>query len=131
MSRQSIKIGPFTLGAGGENQALESARAIRLGPEGLLSIHCVVDGGSEGQAPTDAPLGSWRLYCAGDERAPYARIRSAESGPESLASIAPKGNVLVSEYAIFEGAPGVAAKVLYVRTSGGATARATLYVTVS
>ena len=128
MARRSIKIGPFTLGA---SQSLADVKPIPLEPNGRLSLHCIIDGGSAGQVPTDAPQGSWRLYFSGDDSAPFApAIAAASTGEASLASIAPNGNALVNAYASFEGVPLARAKIVYERTSGGAASRATLYVTV-
>lgn len=131
MAKRSMKIGPFTLGAGGLYQSLSDPIAFAIEDRGSLSIHCVIDGGSDAAPPVDTPVGAWRLYFAGDERAPYIRSTAAENGKLSLADIAPNGNTYVNALANFTNIPLARAKLVYARTSGGTTARATLYITVS
>lgn len=131
MARRSIKVGPFALGAGGPHQSLAEAIAFVVEERGSLSIHCVIDGGSDGVAPVDKPVGTWRLYFAGDERAPYIRCVAAENGKLSLADIAPNDNAYVNAFANFTNIPLARAKLHYQRSSGGTAARATLYITVS
>ena len=126
-----MKFGPFTLGAGGLYQSLGAAIAFSVEERGQLSVHCVIDGGSSGVAPSDSPVGAWQLYLAGDEAAPYIRCKAAEHGRLSLADIAPSGNALVNAFANFAHVPLARCKLIYQRTSGGTTARATLYVTVN
>ncbi len=131
MARRSIKIGPFTLGAGGQYQSLADPIAFSVEDRASLSIHAVIDGGSDAAPPTDSPVGAWQLYLAGDERAPYIRAIAAETGKLSLADIAPNGNVYVNAFANFTNIPLARCKLIYARSSGGTTARATLYITVS
>lgn len=131
MARRSIRIGPFTLGAGGKYQSLNDPIAFAVEDNGSLSVHCVIDGGTDGAPPVDSPVGAWQLYFAGDERAPYIRCTAAESGKLSLADIAPNGNTYVNAFANFTNIPLARCKLVYSRTSGGTSARATLYITVS
>lgn len=131
MGRKTTRIGPFTLGAGGRYQTLADAPTIDLGDEGLLSIQCIIDGGAEGQAPTDSPAGAFQLWCAGDESAPFSRVSAADSGPMNMTALSPQANTYVNAFANFEAVPGTRCKIVYARTGGGTTARATLYVTRS
>jgi hypothetical protein len=123
MGRRNYTITPFLLGA---TQTVDAAYAIPIGEDGDLAIQCLIDNGTDGVAPTDTPAGSWQLWCSSDGQT-YSRVSGADT---ELAKIAPAGNALVSAYAILEGVPGSSAKLVYVRTGGGATTRARLRVTV-
>lgn len=126
-----MKFGPFILGSGGLYQSLSDPMSFSVEDRGQLSIHCVIDGGTPASPPVDTPVGAWQLYFAGDESAPYIRCKAAEAGRLSLADIAPNGNIYVNAFANFTNVPLARCKLIYARASGGATARATLYLTVS
>lgn len=122
-SRRNTKF-TLTLGA---SSVLEQVKATSLGSDGRLDIQVVVDNGA-GIAPTDTPAGTWQLWCSSDPDGQiWSRVTSAET---ELAKVAPVGNTLVSAYAVLEDVPGTQFRLLYVRTGGGATARARVCVTV-
>jgi hypothetical protein len=87
-----------------------------LGAGGHFSAHVRVDNGS-GQAPTDNPVGTWKLYCScGGQR--FEEFTGQDIVDE-LAKIALTGNVLVSGWVVFNGLPGTEAKLVLTQLSGG------------
>ncbi len=120
--RRILQLAEINLGA---TQALADVQAIKLKKPGELSIRVKIDNGTDGQAPTDTPVGAWWLYCgdssAGDD---FTRYTSDDVDAE-LAKIAPNGNVLVDAWANFTSLPGIEAKLIFVFTGpGGASSRA-------
>jgi len=120
--RSSIRIGPFHLGSGGPNQALASAESFSIPSSGQLTVQCVVYDSTGGKtaAPTDAPAGTFQLWISGDDKEPFTRVTEAD-GAEGLGRFSLTGNnVLLNALVNFENVPGVRAKLLFVRTAGGA-----------
>lgn len=116
------------------NMTLANCPVIELGADKRLSIECLIDNGTDGQAPTDNPQGSFQLYFSADKNTPLSFVRNliaetATPGQGYLVDIAPNGNALVKAVANFTDCPCRYAIVLPVRT-GGTTARARLFVTV-
>lgn len=130
--RGVIVVDPFSLGSGDQYQTLETALAFTMGPCGRMSIQVAVDGGSDGVAPTDAPVGAFRLFASvGDMGAPWVRIVAAEGGDNSLADLSPRGNVAVDGIANFEGLPLGYGRLIYTYGSGGGgDSRARLWIRV-
>lgn len=131
MPTTTKRIGPFSLASGAAYQTLQDALVIDVSNGPFLSIQAVIEGASSGAPPVDTPVGSWRLHALGDEQAPPIRLTSFENGPQSLLSIAPNGNNVVNGYAVFPMFPTIRGKLQYVYGSGGATARATLWITTA
>ena len=122
-SRRNTKFSDLLLGA---TQLLEQSKSTSLGSDGRLDIQVVIDNGA-GAAPTDSPAGAFQLWCSSDpDGVLWSRVTQADA---ELAKIAPSGNTLVSAYAVLEDVPGTSFKLIYVRSSGGAAARARVRVT--
>jgi len=128
--RNSKTIGPFLLGAGGPNQSVAAAASFEIPADGKLWVQALIDGGAVATPPSDAPAGTWQLWLSSvDVTANFARFPLAETGDFSLAGLAPTGNnALLSAMASFVDVPAGFGRLIYVRTSGGAASRATLYV---
>ena len=92
---------------------------------GELNVQCLIDNGA-GLAPTDTPVGVWQLWT--DYGGGVFTRQTSTAIDAELAKIAPNGNNLVNAAATFPPVPGTNAVLVYVRTSGGATARAILNV---
>jgi hypothetical protein len=100
---------------------------VELKYQGFLSVQCIIDNGSGG-APTDTPLGTWRLYSSVDG-VTFTELTSVAVTTE-LALIAPNGNNVVGAWAVFTHVPGRYVKIAYSRTSGGGgDTSATLHLT--
>jgi hypothetical protein len=122
-SRRNTKFPDITLGA---SQDISTVKSTSLGSDGRLDVQVVIDNGA-GVAPTDTPAGAWQLWSSSDpDGVLWSRVTSADT---ELAKIAPSGNTLVSAYAVLEDVPGTSFKLVYARTSGGATSRARVRVT--
>jgi hypothetical protein len=121
MPRRPKKYADFTLGA---SQAESAVQAVALAEDGRLDIQVVIDNGA-GAAPTDTPVGTWKLFSSADGST-YSHVLDAD---ETLAKIAPSGNVLVSRWVMLEDVPGTSCKLVYTRTSGGAASRARVTLT--
>lgn len=105
--------------ASGYGQTLATAESITVPESGLVSVVCSVDNGTEDQAPTDNPNGALKMYACGavTDTAEFVPVTKADA---DLLVISPKGdNVNVKGIASFECTPGVAIKIVYVRSSGG------------
>ncbi len=131
MNKTSQKIGPFTLGASGQQQTLANTTVIQLQEGCNLTVVGTIDGGTDGANPVDSPVGTFQLWISAGDEWPFVRVVEAETGTFSLANIATNLNTAVSGQANFIDTPGARAQVRYARSSGGAAARCTLYVTVS
>ncbi len=107
---------------------LAGTTAVELRENGHLSINASIYSGA-GIAPVDTPVGVWQLWFSGDGTN-YDLLSTAATVAE-LALIAPNGNNLVDAWAVFSNAPGKFVKVLYIRSSGGATAKANLHITTN
>lgn len=119
----------ITLASGGKGQTEALSEAIPLGPLGLVTVQSVIDNGTDNAAPSDAPIGSLRLYSSAMPGAPYSLVDTANA---DLDAISPIGNTAVNKTKSFESTPGYSIKLVYAYTSGGAgTGRARIYVTVS
>lgn len=110
------------------SEVLANVPFVSLYPNGELSAHVVIDNGAGG-APSDSPVGTWELWTSGDGVNYEQQVDPAITS--ELAKIAAVGNAKVTKSANFVGVPGVAAKLVYVRGSGGASsARATISTVV-
>lgn len=89
---------------------------VELKYQGFLSAQCIIDNGA-GAAPSDTPIGVWRLYGSVDGET-FTEIVSSDITTE-LALIAPNGNNVVGAWAVFTNVPGRYVKLAYDRTSGG------------
>lgn len=89
---------------------------VELKYQGFLSVQVVIDNGA-GAAPSDTPVGLWTLWASTDG-VDFSQLDAAAVTTE-LAVIAPNGNNVVSECAVFQNCPGRYVKVAYARTSGG------------
>lgn len=118
---RTISLGTSSLGASFTSPAFE------LQPGGHLSVQATIACGA-GTAPT----GTWQLHTAGNDDAQFIRCQAAETGPMSLADLAPLGDgSSFSAIASFTHVPGTRARLVYVRADGGEDSTATLSVTVS
>jgi uncharacterized protein YmfQ (DUF2313 family) len=107
--------------------AITTSSPIDLRYEGFVSIHGIIDDGAGG-VPTDAPTGSFELWCSSDGAA-FTLYQSSLVVTE-MAKLAAVGNALVSAFAIFTGMPGQFLKIRYNRASGGTgNSRMTVKVT--
>lgn len=111
----------------GESDTQALTPVMLLGDSGYLSIDVFVDNGTSNQAPTDNPVGVWQLWIATGS-GPFSQlVDDAGEIAGKLAKLSPNANNVVAGRAVFSNVPGTVAKLLYVRTSGGATARARIY----
>jgi uncharacterized protein YmfQ (DUF2313 family) len=94
---------------------------------GYVSIHVVIDDGA-GNAPTDAPTGTFEIWSSSDGITFTQYVNGVVTA--EMSKIAAVGNALVGNFAIFDGMPGQFLKVRYNRVSGGTgNSRMTVKVT--
>lgn len=121
MSRQQHPgIHEFTMGT---TRTIAQTPGIPIDLFGDLFVQVSIDNGA-GSPPTDSPAGAFQLWvCVG--QLPYIRHSTTLIDAE-LAKLAPNANAAIDAIASLADVPGHSAKILYVRSGGGATARARL-----
>lgn len=96
-----------------------------VGPNGFVGLQVLIDNGA-GDAPNDAPTGTWLIHASGGRR--FTPLDGTTLTTE-LARVAAAGNTKIDKWAIIEGVPGSQFKLQYKAASGGAgSSRATVDV---
>lgn len=120
--RSTGRLGPYHLDTSCEiaDANVATLAWFALGKLKNLSIQLIIEGATDGSNPTGTPVGTFRLYTAGDEAMSPRRNTDAEVGTNSMTALTPTGNTRLNAGCSFSGVPGSRFKATYARTSGGA-----------